>query len=435
MTLSRRDLLRTGSVAALGGLSLGCPLRRQPQTAATAPAATLPPGGRAAWASSAASGWARVKVAADRQIRTIVGLRPFRATGFRVEVERLGDKLLVHNYGHGGAGITFSWGTSHIAVEQALAAVSQTSLSSGWGGEGNGGTAGTQRGGQECAVPGCGVIGLSTAILTQRQGWQVTVYAKDVPPNTTSNVAGGLWGPHAVSDPGRTTAAFEDQFVRAARLAHRYLQERVGDTYSVRWIDTYSASGAPQPQPWFERGTEDLYPEARVLAAGEYPFSRPHAFTYKTLLIEPHAYLNALLRDFRIAGGHIVVREFADLRDVAGLGEPLLFNCTGLGAKQLVGDDEMEPIRGQLTFLLPQPEVDYAVLSGNLYMFPRADGILLGGTHERGNWSLEPDVDTTRRIIRGHRDLFGWDAPSAAGPATGGLTPAGELPGAATRGR
>ena len=83
-----------------------------------------------------------------------------------------------------------------------------------------------------------------------------------------------------------------------------------------------------------------------------------------------------------------------------------------MGAKDLVDDEEMDPIRGQLTFLLPQPEVDYSVIGGGLYMFPRTDGILLGGTFERGNWSTDPDLETTKRIVEGHRELFGWEAPS-----------------------
>jgi glycine/D-amino acid oxidase-like deaminating enzyme len=420
MTLNRRDMLRAGAVA-LGGVGLGCPLQRPPETAPVTPAASLPSVGRAPWADEGTgAGLARVNVAADREIRTIVGLRPFRASGFRVEVERLGEKLLTHNYGHGGAGITFSWGTSEIAVEQALGAVAESNLANGWG-DGAAGGASPQTTGRACAVIGCGVMGMSTAILMQRRGWQATIYAKDLPPHTTSNVAGGLWGPYAVSDPGNTTAAYEAQFVRAARLAHESFQELVGDDYGVRWVDNYTVSRQPQPRPWFERGTEDLYPEARVLEAGEHPFPRAHALAYKTLLIEPHTYLRALLRDFRAAGGRVVVRAFTDLADVATLNEPLLFNCTGLGAGELVGDAQMEPIRGQLTFLVPQPEVDYTVLAGDLYMFPRRDGILLGGTHERGSWSLEPDVATKRRIIQSHRELFDLDdtaSPPAPRPAS-----------------
>jgi glycine/D-amino acid oxidase-like deaminating enzyme len=65
------------------------------------------------------------------------------------------------------------------------------------------------------------------------------------------------------------------------------------------------------------------------------------------------------------------------------------------------------PIKGQLTVLAPQPEVDYITIGpGDLYMMPRQDGIILGGTHERGEWSLEPNPNESARILRGHQELF-----------------------------
>ena len=67
----------------------------------------------------------------------------------------------------------------------------------------------------------------------------------------------------------------------------------------------------------------------------------------------------------------------------------------------------MIPIRGQLSFLLPQPEVDYMTIGpDDIYMFPRRDGVLLGGSHERGIWNTEVDPATTERILRENGDLF-----------------------------
>ena len=107
------------------------------------------------------------------------------------------------------------------------------------------------------------------------------------------------------------------------------------------------------------------------------------------MLIEPNTYLPAIMRDFLLRGGKIEVRTFASLRQMHDLAEPVVLNCTGLGARVLCNDDQLTPIRGQLTVLEPQPEVDYIYLASGIYMFPRNDGIvLLGGTFDRGNWSL-----------------------------------------------
>jgi glycine/D-amino acid oxidase-like deaminating enzyme len=151
----------------------------------------------------------------------------------------------------------------------------------------------------------------------------------------------------------------------------------------------------------------DLYPDAVDLGPRDHPFPARYARRFTTMLIETSIYMRALLAEFLTAGGRLVVRELGDRRALAALEEPLVFNCTGLGARNLVGDEELTPAKGQLTFLLPQPEIDYITLPGNgLYMFPRSDGILLGGTFERGNWTLEPDPEAERRVIEGHRQFF-----------------------------
>jgi D-amino-acid oxidase len=362
---TRRRFLAAAGAAAAAALLPGC---------ASRPYVVDPP--------RAKRRFARVNVSPARVIRTIAGLRPFRPSGFVVRGERIGDKLLVHNYGHGGGGITLSWGTSQLAVEEL----------NGW--------TGTR---DRFAVLGCGAVGLATARLLQRRGAAVTIYAKDLPPNTTSNVAGGQWGPFSVFDRGMTSAAFDEQFERSTRLAWRLFQDLPGALYGIRWIENYTFSDTPfPPQP-----RSELSIDHTALGPGDHPFPYRYARRFTTMLVETSTYLDAMLRDFHIAGGRVVVREFASPEEMLALDEPAVFNCTGLGAKALFGDEELTPIKGQLTFLPPQPEIDYITLPGNgLYMFPRSDGILLGGTHERGVWTVEPDREAEARIVEAHRRFF-----------------------------
>lgn len=328
----------------------------------------------------------KVQIRPDRMIRVVTGLRPYRPSGFVVRAEKLGEKLLVHNYGHGGGGVTLSWGSAHLAVEEAV-----------------------QSGARRYAVLGCGVLGLSTAILLQRRGLAVTMYAKDRPPNTTSNVAGAQWSPFSVYDSELITSAFAGQLERAARLSYRYFQDLVGDSYGVRWLPNYEISHAPihvmSPDGPFGRFL-DLYPSIETLTPSTNPFGTAFGLRFMTMFIEPPVYLNALLRDFLIAGGRIETREFRAREELLGLSEPVIVNCTGLGSRALFGDEELGPIKGQLVFLLPQTEIEYIVLSGHSYMFPRRDGILLGGSFEHDNWNLEPDPQVTARILEEHRLLF-----------------------------
>jgi glycine/D-amino acid oxidase-like deaminating enzyme len=148
-------------------------------------------------------------------------------------------------------------------------------------------------------------------------------------------------------------------------------------------------------------------PELRDLKRDEHPFAKfAYVRQYDTLLIEPPIYLAAMMDELRIAGVHIRVVELRDRAAIQALPEKLVFNCTGLGSRALLGDEELIPMKGQLTFLLPQPEVQYAALPDGLYMFPRSDGILLGGTHVRGDWTLTPDPVAKAQILAGHKALF-----------------------------
>jgi D-amino-acid oxidase len=329
-----------------------------------------------------------VQVSQGREIRTVVGLRPFRPSGFVVRAEKVGEKLVVHNYGHGGGGVTLSWGTSDLATRLALSA----------------------GGAPRMAVLGAGAVGLATARLLQLRGVAVTIYAAALPPDTTSNIAGAQWFPFSVFDHGALIPPFREQFLAASRFAYRWYQGLVGDAYGVRWMTNYECLDEPPSENGLTGANSpirDLLPDFADLAPGEHPFPHRYVRRFATMMIEPSIYLPALLRDVRLAGGTVVVRKLETAAELATLPEPTILNCTGLGAGGLFADAELVPVKGQLTVMLPQPEVDYAVLAGSLYMFARRDGVLLGGTHERGVTTLEPNLEAKARILEGHARLFG----------------------------
>lgn len=309
--------------------------------------------------------------------------------------EKRGDKTIIHNYGHGGAGITLSWGTAQLAVEE-----------------------GTKSEARNCAVLGCGVVGLSTARLLQLRGYNPIIYAKEMPPFTTSNIAGGYWDPVTLYDVGRVTPEFRNQLGRAALFAMRTYQSLAGEPYGVRWLPVYSLSSngpitpARTESPY--RDIEPLFPETQQLAPGQHPFGALYARKRYSMLIEPAIYLSALVRDFQIAGGHIVIREFQAAEEIGALSETVIYNCTGLGARLLFGDQELIPVKGQLVFLLPQAEVEYMTVGpGDIYMFPRHDGVLLGGTHDRDVWDTSVNPSVTERILRENGTLFNSMRPEA----------------------
>ena len=127
------------------------------------------------------------------------------------------------------------------------------------------------------------------------------------------------------------------------------------------------------------------------------------------MMVEPAIFLRRLTEDFLQAGGHFVIRTFTDKAELATLDEPVIFNCTGLGAGKLFGDTEITPAKGQLVYMPPDPDVDYLTIGGgssNLYMFSRSDVLLLGGTFKIGDWTTHPEPEETARIVAEHQRIF-----------------------------
>lgn len=384
--MDRRAFLKTAAAASLGSMA-GC----APRTWTS---------GLAGWR---AAGLVPPDVGWDRIIRTTVGLRPFRESGFRVEAERLDDRTVIHNYGHGGAGMSLSWGTAHLVADLAVGHSER-----------------------RAAVIGCGIVGLTTARLLQRRGFDVAIYAAALPPDTTSNTSwAGFTPASGLVAPTRRTPEWEARFRRVAEVAYREHQLLVGRGYGVSWIDDFAPTDRLGAGPG-PRVTEGLETGSVVLGPGEHPFPTRYARWRLSLRFEPSIYLEALLRDVLAFGGRVVVRSFDTPRDLVALPEPLVVNCTGLGAKALFGDPELTPVKGQLLLLVPQPEITWSARG----MLPRSDGIALGHVMQRGEWSLEVDEEAKRRVMESHMALFGamrWPpgAPGRAAPGPTARTSAG----------
>lgn len=333
--------------------------------------------------------WAAPRVSADAVIRVIVGHRPYRATGFRVEREQFGDTVVIHNYGHGGGGLSLGWGSSALAVREAA------DLAPG-----------------DVAVLGSGIMGLCTARLLQDAGWSVTIHTRDVYRHTTSNIAAGEWGPFSTHDDRYVDASFLARLDWAARISHHAYTNLTGAKYGIRWLETYDLSDVPHGE-YPQISYDELFPYSADLAPGEHPFGERYARRMVTMQIDPGTLLRQLTADFQAAGGKFVIRNFKDRDDVLGLGERVIFNCTGLGAAALFDDAELVPAKGQLVYLPPDPAVDYMTFGGGdagehgfLHMFPRGDVLLLGGIFKLGDGSRHVEEYETRRIVEEHRKLF-----------------------------
>lgn len=304
-----------------------------------------------------------------RMTKITVCTRPFRGQGPRIEAERLGDKLLVHNYGHGGSGWSLSWGSAATVVPLALA-----------GGVG------------EVAVIGCGALGLTSAIALQRAGARVTIYARDLPPETRSARATGTWTPDArVALRDVMDAEFAERWERMARISFAAYQELLrvpGQPVEVH--DRFLLSELVPEEAWSEKVGKDpigfarleyrladLYAAPVDFGPGMHPFGTKYCRQTAAYRFNIAEYSRHLEREFRERGGEIVRAEFRAPADLLQLHQPVIVHCTGYGARALFGDETLIPVRGQITWLPPMPELPYSLIWGDLNLVPRADGTVV----------------------------------------------------------
>ncbi|MFO7823300.1 MAG: FAD-dependent oxidoreductase [Cyclobacterium sp.] len=379
----RRDFIKKVSLAALGAGCIGNPAF----SGTTAKDAGFYIGNRVRLP--------KVKVSSSRVIKESVGLRPFRRSGPRIETQELGNKLLIHNYGHGGSGWSLSWGSAMLACELLP---KDPDLS-------------------KIAVMGCGVLGLSTARTLQRKGYEVIIYTKDMYPNVTSAMATGTWSPsHKLIETDRITEAFQEKFKKAYYHSYQTYQRLLGLNQVVDWMDNYSIKsndrssrpnpGEPSIKDLLITEEMDFYPKGESLSRRENPFKFKNVSKSPTNIFNIPSYLKMLKDDFLLAGGKIAIREFNRPEDVDALPEKCIVNCTGLGALKIFGDNDLVPVSGQLCFLIPQPELTYRANMSGVYFIPRRDGIMLGGNHIEGNWDTRPDPEVKDKFLSTVADMM-----------------------------
>jgi glycine/D-amino acid oxidase-like deaminating enzyme len=362
--LDRRALIRgSASAGLLGGPLLG--LEGCATVPAPTPVAASP--GPASARLPRPPIWP-VRPSMDRVFDITVCLRPFRAQGPRIEAEEIGGSLIVHNYGHGGSGWSLSWGSGTVALRKAMA-----------------------RSPKEIAVVGCGALGLTSAILAQEAGAKVTIYARDLLPDARSARATGAWTPDSrIALTRAATPAFADLWEEMARISFKRYRRYLGlPGTPVEWRDRYvlgddkPAAGplAPNPQGLefvnYEDRLADITPRDEPLPPGATPFPVPRVRKSAQLQFNVADYAHTLMADFLAGGGRVERREFHALSELATLPQKVVINCPGYGARALCRDESVVPVRGQIAWLIPQPEVDYSVYYRRVGMLSRRDGIVV----------------------------------------------------------
>ncbi|MGW0204852.1 FAD-dependent oxidoreductase [Streptomyces sp. NPDC003233] len=231
-------------------------------------------------------------------------------------------------------------------------------------------------------VVGSGITGLTTAVVLAESGRRVRVWAREPAERTTSAVAGGLWWPYRI-EPEPLVGAW----ALASLVVYEELADRRDET-GVRLVDgVHRGIRLDELGAWAGR-----VPGLRAVADG---------LAARLPVIDMPVHLAWLRERLAKAGGVVEAREVTDL---AAVPARVVVNCTGLGARSLVPDPAVRPVRGQLV-VVENPGITTWFTSvghssaASTYVIPQPGGLLLGGTAEEDDWSLDPDPATAAAIV------------------------------------
>jgi D-amino-acid oxidase len=241
------------------------------------------------------------------------------------------------------------------------------------------------------AVVGSGVNGLSSAVRLLEAGFKnVTIIAENFHPHITSSIAAAIWMPfkvepeHKVKQWAQASLAYYQQLITKPKLGIRWLP--LIDMYPEKitkpfWIDLLSTTNVPKNF---------------IL-----PTDCQSYFAYNTLQIDTSIYLLQLQQHFLQLGGKIEQRKLNSLNELNNYS--IIINCAGLGARQLVNDKKIYPIRGQMVKITKPKDLDFAIVHMSVQhltcVFPRQHDCVVGGTIEPNEWDTTPDTVKTQQML------------------------------------
>jgi hypothetical protein len=349
----------------------------------------------------------------------ITCLRPACLNGApKIYSEFKNDKLIVHNYGHGGGGWTFLWESIEDSIRQYEKQVQERKLSKD----------------TPITIIGLGCMGLATAILLYERGFKRLNIIGEKMEEIASLQAGGYFSPSSTFIKSMEDSTKVAELTRKTFKKYREIVEGKNKLFKKGVQEVFVYAGAEKEIGTIETysgmeelADEGLIPPAEMVNVTFGPGTKTHKMKrFKTFFVNPMLIMTDFLEMIKARKIPIVKRKISSFTEVT---TKVIFNCTGLGSKELAQDPDVLPVLGHLITLKHQDitKLNYIIYTkytttpiktpedkekaATIYFMPKNGGVV-GGTYIPNNWGKDNDLNVKefKALVERCQDFFGINA-------------------------
>lgn len=248
------------------------------------------------------------------------------------------------------------------------------------------------------AIIGAGISGLSCAYVLSQKNYSLKIFAKEFSPNITSNRAAAFWFPYHIRNDKRGIEWCRNSFNFYKKLSE---DSKTGVSMH-RLVKAVKKNVREEDTSWLEFMPEN---SCRIMQKDELKENYAKAFEATVPLIETQIFLPYLQKYLQHKNVEFIKQNVNNLNDFSDYN--FVINCTGLGARNLCNDKTIIPVRGQVGLLFPKNNLPIFLDNETpLYIVPRKDAIIVGGTYEDEIFAEHTEPSTIEGLLKNAYEVF-----------------------------